>query len=266
MVNKKPTLKNRLGKAIEDIGNKEIEYTNLPQDSVDVSPFIDNVVNLGLTALTPKTPAPILDRSRRIQTDINYDPQQQSITEGARASSEFIRRNLSDANTAAIMNQSVNNNATRQRNIIASEEANKENELKNQQSVLNMQTEATNNQKLAGFLENDANRSVGILKNLSQNVSEFSKDLTNQNNLNKANDFSKLQMKYKMLEQTEPEVMQRALTLDPDSWADVIVPNYDKLTSADSPYSDSFKKTIMTMYGEGSKYRKKFSINSLLGK
>lgn len=208
--------------------------------------LIDNVVNLGLTALTPKISNPILQKPIRLESDIDTSPQLDNIKESQISTNRFVDRNISDSNVASSIIQQSKNNAVSQTNEVNSSELNKELELRNQNKLINAQVESNNIEKLNNNQQLNLERNLGINSALSTNMANLSSDITTTINNKNIKDFDNQRMLTTLLKDNEGNLANAVLI--GNSFDDTINANYESIIN--SPYiNPKLKDAIIRKYG-----------------
>jgi hypothetical protein len=236
-----------IGEFFKGVGSDIKNWVNDEDRLLTPDRVLDNVVNLGLTALTPKVPKPILQNPVRLESDIDVSPQLDTIKEGQLSTNRFIDRNISDANVASAISQQAKNNAVGQTNEVLSNELNTELQLRNQNKLLNSQIDSNNIAKLNENQQLNLERGLGINSALSANMANLSSDITAARNNESITKADNERLLTTLLRDTNGELANAVLI--GTSFDDAIVNNYDALIN--SPYiNDKMKDAIIRKHSK----------------
>lgn len=144
----------------------------------DLSPnLLDNVTNLGLTLTSPKLAKPILNRAKKLKTNINVNNQVAAVNNAVNSNRDNINSNTSNSNIARANIASLKLRGAEQLGNIYTNKENVETQLKNQDSMNRQQVSMRNNEILTNKQNMDFARANDIQSRLSANVADLSKNI-----------------------------------------------------------------------------------------
>lgn len=152
----------------------------------DVVPFLDNIVNLGLTADSPKVREPRLQRVKNLETRVNIDPQLSAVNEAVASNIEDITRSVPNANISrsAIARQRLK--GAQQKGAILSAKDNRERDLRNRNLLNRQGITSANLDKLGRYDAAQFARDNDIQSRISQNIANLSSDFIDRENRRRA--------------------------------------------------------------------------------
>lgn len=153
--------------------DKKFNYTKLV-------PYADNLVNAFLTSRTPNVRKPNLQRSGRLNTAYNVNPQIGAVRDAVASTTNDIISNTSSSNVARNELAKVRLAGMRETNALLANKENIENQLKNQQVLNNQQIDASNLAKMDRHNEAQTMRELGIQSAISRNVTNAVEDYRSQ--------------------------------------------------------------------------------------
>jgi hypothetical protein len=141
-----------------------------------LTPYLDNIVNAGLTARTPAIPAPILTQAPRLNTRVDINAELADINRTTAARNKTILANTKGSAIARSNLAALSANDIVNKNKIYENQRNQERGLQNQQAVTDYQASLAN----AGLI-NDYNYKTMLRKDdidnrKSANVAQFVED------------------------------------------------------------------------------------------
>lgn len=137
-----------------------------------VVPYIDNVVNLGLTAMTPKINKPNLQKAANLDTTVNVSPQLSSVRKAVDAGTQRIMTNTSSSASARNEANALSLRGADATSGILAQKENAETQLRNRNKLNKQQVTASNLAKLDRFDDKNLMRSDDIQGRLSANVAD----------------------------------------------------------------------------------------------
>jgi len=147
------------------------------------SPYIDNVANGILTAFTPKVAKPNFLKPRKLNTDYNVNPQLTEVNNAVDSSVNNIENNTSNSNTARNNITSTRLKGAGEKAKILANKENVENDLKNQNTQFQMQTEGVNNRIRDQYNNDTIARAGSMREEASANIADVQNNIiTGQNN------------------------------------------------------------------------------------
>lgn len=173
----RPTVNSNVFRKNDAITTELPDVPTNPYEQSKAPYFIDNLGNLVTTAMTPKVPKPVLTPIPNLNTDLDYNPLRKEIRSAERNFVNNTNKNVSDANVAASLGLSASNNYRDAINKVTADEINAENQLKNQEIQLQTSVAADNASKWNNFLNDNIDRTSGILSSLNKNFDNLSRDL-----------------------------------------------------------------------------------------
>ena len=88
-----------------------------------------------------------------------------------------VDRNISDSNVATALGIDIGNKATTATNSVLADQINKENDLKNKETMANVNVNMANNSLVNDYLSSTTNRQLGINSSINKNVENLTRDL-----------------------------------------------------------------------------------------
>lgn len=149
---------------------KDNKYPKLPY-------FLDNIANVITTLGTPKVQKPLLTPPVNLNTDINVDPLLSNIQSNELNAVKNVDRNISDSNVATALGIDIGNKATTATNSVLADQINKENDLKNKETMANVNVNMANNSLVNDYLSSTTNRQLGINSSINKNIENLTRDL-----------------------------------------------------------------------------------------
>jgi len=172
-------------------GGKKLQAGGFLQNFM---PYADNIVNAGLSFLTPKVPKPNLVKPRKLNTNINVNPQLNAVSRAEDAAKNTI---LNNTNNSAVARNAITRarlQGSEQKANILGRKENQETQLRNRNTMFQTQTDQANAAKMDQYNQMKMGRSSAILSNISQNIADASKDWTEQQNFSAKKDFNTKQL------------------------------------------------------------------------
>lgn len=156
-----------------------------------VAPYIDNITNLALTAMTPKIAKPRLQKPVNLKTEINVNPQLRTIRDAVASTTKSIKQNSSSSATARAEMSGVRLAGTKQRNDVFVQKENIETGLVNKNRLNKQNVSARNLAKLDRYDDKNFARSTDINARLSANAANIAGDYIDKRNYDATQAFNK---------------------------------------------------------------------------
>lgn len=157
-------------------------------------PYADNIVNAGLSFLTPKVPRPQYIKPRQLDTKINVNPQLNAISRAQSAAENTILNNTSNSAVARNTIARTRLQGSEQKANVLAQKENQETQLRNRNALFQQQTDQINAGKTDAFNQANMARSSAIISNISQNVANAGDDWVNAQNFKAQKDFNTKQL------------------------------------------------------------------------
>lgn len=185
----------KFGDFLKDLFTKGTKTNTTATKIADnVMPFVDNIGNAIITAKTPKIPGPTLDRIKDNKTTVNVNPQLAAIDNSVASTTEFIKNNTSNSNTARENIASAKiKGANAKANILANKE-NTETQLTNANNAQVRNTMARNNAKIDANNMQQVARANDIGARVSANLANVAGDYIDKRNFDAVKDYQDEQL------------------------------------------------------------------------
>lgn len=142
-----------------------------------VTPYLDNIVNLGLTLATPKIPKPNLVKPAPMETNYDITASEAKTNSQLAASKKALAGSVADSNSSIAAQSATDVAGLHAKNAMYQTKANEEVKLKNQAKLNAQNVEAANAAKIDDYNTKRVARIAGMQQDVSQNVANVESNI-----------------------------------------------------------------------------------------